>query len=152
MRFQETSLSTSDLSQVRWRYARLDVEQSRGGRLIEVLKVSLSGPYAVGAAGRKDARVLYSSLVMGWLLWPSDALLLDVTGLDYVWGDDLLGVLEIGSDPVLNLAAVPVALHCAEWNRSAFQGLIEGIGAEPLPYLTTDGEGALAWIAGAISN
>lgn len=143
MDIHETSLSVADLSRTRSGYARIDVAKTRHGRLHEVLAVTLSGPCGVGADGHRDARVLYAAIVWGWLLWPSDALLLDVTGLDYVWGDDLIAVLDIGSDRMLAPSPVPVAILCAEWNRSAFDGLIAGIG-DPVPFVTTDRRMALA--------
>ncbi|MFB9148161.1 hypothetical protein ACFFU4_00170 [Roseovarius ramblicola] len=133
----------SDLSSTSWRYTRIEIAKTRHGPLYEVLEVALSGPCGVGADGHRDARVLYAAVVWGWLLWPSDALLLDVTGLDYVWGDDLIAVLDIGSDRMLAPAPVPVAIHCAAWNRSAFDGLIAGIGGTA-PFLTTDRRAALA--------
>lgn len=146
MRVRETPLSIANLSDVAWSYAQLTVEPSRRGRLIEVLAVSMSGPMGIGSAGRRDAAVLYSAVVMGWHLWRCDALLIDMTGLDYVWGDDLLGVLEIGDDPALGATPVPVALVCANANRGAIEGLVDGIGAGPPPYLTTDRATALSWI------
>jgi len=150
MDIHETPLSVADLSRTRWSYARIELARTPDTRLHEVLAVTLSGPCGVGADGRRDARVLYAAVLWGWLLWPSDALLLDVTGLDYVWGDDLIAVLEIGSDRMLAPSPVPVAIHCAAWNRSAFDGLIAGIGGGPAPFLTTDRTAALGWLLDAV--
>lgn len=145
MRVSETRLSIDDLTEVSWSYAHLDVEP-RGRRAMRFLEVHLAGPYGVGSSGRNDALALRASILFGWQLWACDGLLLNLTKLDYVWGDDLFCVLEIGNDRNLSPLPVPTALLCAEWNRTAYAGLVDGIGKEPLPYLTVDHRKAVSWL------
>ena len=146
MRITETPLSVQDLSEVRWTYTLLGAAP-RGQRAFEVLEVHLAGPYGVGSDGRKDAHVLRAAVMFGWALWPCDVLLLNLTKLEYVWGDDLYAVIEIGSDRRFSPTPVPTALLSAEWNLGAYSGLVEGIGSPHRPYLTVDRKAALAWLA-----
>jgi hypothetical protein len=112
----------------------------------------VAGHYGVGSSGRNDALVIRMALVSGWMLWRADALLIDITDLDYVWGDDLFAVLEIGSDPLMGATRVPVAVLCSEMSLPAVQGLAAGIGHGPVPIITSDRDQALVKLGKSLAT
>ena len=57
-----------------------------------VLVVRFTGKYRQGSAGAPDARFMFAMLEAAIGAWKCWALILDLSGLAYEWGDDIEGI------------------------------------------------------------
>ncbi len=63
-----------------------------------MLKATVRGTFGVGSAGNIHARYLCGMITTAHATWRPAALLLDLSGLVYTWGDAMADVLDAGGD------------------------------------------------------
>ena len=79
----------ADLSNLRFECFLGEV-QSRSDR--PVLVIRFAGEYRHGSAGEPDARFMFAMLAAAFQAWECWAVILDLSGLSYEWGDDIDGL------------------------------------------------------------
>ena len=85
----------------------------------QVLVVQFEGPHRAGAAGAPDTRLMQAWGAFGMALWSPDALVLDLSGLDYPGGPMIRGVVA-PVEPNLE-EGFPFFAACSNANRAALE-------------------------------
>lgn len=99
-----TPRSLDELSEVLCRPATARVDD------VAVLILSYHGTYRSGSQGAADARRMRAEALAALATWGAEAVVFDLRELAYPWGDNLLGVFDIGPpDGEPPLAVVVVA-------------------------------------------
>jgi hypothetical protein len=98
---------------------------------LDIMVIKYSGVYGFGSAGNSDAAFMYAMGKAALAAWEPSAVILDLSDLEYEWGDMLIMVLDIGGDQYRD-AIFPTALvvgpKCEEAVRSLLA--LEGLDAE----------------------
>lgn len=95
-----------------------------GGRHPGAIRIAFRGTYGWGAAGRWDARLIVAVLAETVRRHAPQALILDLSELDYRWGDDIARVLEYRW-------RVPVAIVVSDLCADGLASLTMALGVEP---------------------
>jgi hypothetical protein len=85
----------------------------------QVLVVSFSGKHRAGAAGAPDSRAMHAQVAMAVTLWTPDALIVDLSRLDYPGGDRVREILK-PIEPVLQ-EGFPLWIVASAANRPALE-------------------------------
>lgn len=80
-----------DLSDIECRYS-IDHENDER---VRILIAKFDGVYRYGSEGNTDAAFIKAESVRGLAAFDPDGFILDFSGLDYRWGNSLLGVFQI---------------------------------------------------------
>ncbi|HEY3900215.1 MAG TPA: hypothetical protein VGM54_16520 [Chthoniobacter sp.] len=92
---------------------------------VRVLRLHCSGYYPPGSAGTSHALQIYKTGAEALLVTDADAVLLDFTQLDYVWGDDLCLAFDIPSHESIGRDDCPTAVVVGPKCEDALKTLIE---------------------------
>lgn len=91
----------------------------------EILVISYSGKYGIGAAGNSDAQYMYAKGEFGLNMYETAGVIIDLRELEYEWGDMLELVFTIGKKQYRN-AEFPRAVLIGEKCSKAIGTLIHG--------------------------
>ena len=103
MEYKEITLKQMCPS-IKW-FFRLESESS------QILIISFKGTYRYGSSGNKDADLMLGIIFLGYKLFQPQKIVLDLSELDYMWGNKLLNVLHIGKGKSF---AIVVGSKCKE--------------------------------------
>jgi len=100
-----------------------------------LLIVRVTGEYPPGSHGRPHARKIGALIGAGLDAWGGDGVILDLTGLAYVWGDDMMGVLDYAAHH--HPSGVGTRVVASALCRPALETLVMGE-IDPDPTLLND--------------
>lgn len=80
---------------VRCDFSLLRPEHQRVGG---ILRARVGGTFGVGSGGNIHSRYLCGIIAAAHATWRPSALLLDLSGLTYTWGDTMADLLDVGGD------------------------------------------------------
>ena len=92
----------------------------RDTHLIDILHIKFSGTYRLGSAGKTELGYMTGNYELGKAIWRPFKIILDISNVEYEWGDDMELLLDI-SDPKSSVIIV------GDKNRKAISTLIYGI-------------------------
>ena len=121
-------LNPSDLSEIKVQYLQ---GSSRITNYFDILTIKYSGKYRIGSAGNGDAQYMYAKGEYGLNCFRPSAVILDLSEIEYEWGDMMDLVFDIGSNQYVN-AEFPIALIIGEKCSEAIGTLIHGIDSKEL--------------------
>jgi len=139
----EHRVTLEQFSDIDWEYFLTVVRSPVPRSDSRVIRVALFGDYGVGSAGTRDAHLILSVCMTAVWTWNADALILDLTSLSYVWGDDMIAVLEIGRLPEFAHRDLATVAITSERNDAAMRSLVEAIDLDPQDVLASSKEEAL---------
>lgn len=116
-------LNPEDLSEIKVQYLR---GSSRITDYYDILTIKYSGKYGIGSAGNGDAQYMYAKGEYGLNCYEPMAAILDLSEIEYEWGDMMDLVFNIGSNQYID-AEFPIALVIGEKCSEAIGTLIHGI-------------------------
>jgi len=122
-------LNPENLSEIKVTYL---MGKSRITNYYDILTIKYSGKYRFGSAGNDDAQFMYAKGEYGINSYEPMGAILDLTELEYEWGDMMDLVFSIGSD-----SEFPIVIVIGEKCQKAFGTLIHGIDSKE-PATTTD--------------
>lgn len=146
----EQPVSLSHLSAVSWDYFLTVLPSPVPRQDRRILRVAFAGDCGVGAAGANDVRVMESACLTGLWTWQADALILDFTDLTYVWGDDMIALLEIAQAPEVRHRDPRVAVVTSARNDAALRSLVKALGADARSLLFDSRRAAFKHIAAGL--
>ena len=88
-----------------------------------IVAVHFEGEYRIGSGGKPDARLIVALTQAAVIVWKADALILDLRGLDYQWGDEMEWVLS----PPDGCPDLPFAVVVSDLCLPAISTLIFGV-------------------------
>lgn len=110
----------------------------QGDIVFELGILKVSGHYPKGSEGALIGEYLRGLSVFVREIYRLDALILDLSSLDYVWGNNLLGVVApetLTTSPFQN-TWVGYCVIASEKNKEALNGLFNGFGQLDIPIVT----------------
>ena len=109
--------------------SKINVEYLKGNSRItdyyDILTIKYSGKYGIGSAGNGDAQYMFAKGEYGLNCYEPMAAILDLSEIEYEWGDMMDLVINIGSNQYMD-AEFPVALVIGEKCSEAIGTLIHG--------------------------
>ena len=143
MNFQPVEFSSD--SAVRYSFS-LRAPEARYEPYSRIVAVHFDGVYRLGSGGKPDARLIVGITQAAATIWKADALILDLRGLDYQWGDDMEWVLS----PLDSDRDVPFAIVGSDLCLPAISTLIFGVNTQRSALekenIFDDFEKAAAWV------
>lgn len=116
-------LNPEDLSEIKVQYLQ---GSSRITDYHDILTIKYSGKYGIGSAGNGDAQYMYAKGEYGLNCYEPMAAILDLSEIEYEWGDMMDLVFNIGSNQYID-TEFPIALVIGEKCSEAIGTLIHGI-------------------------
>jgi len=114
-----TPVSLEALSDIHYSVALGPGHQSS---LPEFLYVAFTGVYPIGSAGATDAKFLDSMMVAFQRAWHAESLIVDLSGLDYQWGDQMDFIFDVGYE-LPSRCHKPLAIIVGDGCRDALKTL-----------------------------
>jgi hypothetical protein len=109
----------------------------------EIMLVRFTGVSGIGSRGTDDAVFMRTVLVAALDAWSPFGLVLDLSHLDYRWGDDMTGVL-CGGDQYCAVSRLPTTVIVSNQCRTGLTSLVaQEMGEDPAHWLFDDLESAL---------
>lgn len=140
----EKRVALTDLSDIAWDYLLVTVDVGVGPRPARILVVEFAGSYRDGHKGKPDARLMISVITAGLWAWEADALVPDLSGLSYEWGEEMVEVLTMGNSPPWSFRSLETVAVTSRQNEAALRGLVDEIlGEEPRALLVSSRKEAL---------
>ncbi|WP_154931870.1 hypothetical protein [Gimesia maris] len=101
---------------------------------IETLVVSFIGMYQHGSAGSGDGRFMAAMVNAGRTAWLPDALIIDLRGLEYTFGNTILDAINVGFDEDLGWLT-PTRIVVSPSCREGITSLLEFSKLDPSDWL-----------------
>ncbi|MBQ0734208.1 hypothetical protein J9332_07785 [Aquimarina celericrescens] len=119
-------LNPQELSEIEVSYLK---GNSRITDYYDILTIKYSGKYGIGSAGNSDAQYMYAKGEYGLNCYEPMGAILDLSNLEYEWGDMMDLVFNVGSNQYVD-AEFPIALIIGEKCAEAIGTLIHGINSK----------------------
>ncbi len=103
----------------------------RSKKHLDILIVKYSGKYKVGSAGNEDARYMFAKAQYGLNCIEPAGVILDLSDVDYVWGDMMELVFSVGMNQYENVE-LPLTIIIGSKCQKAIGTLIYGIDSKEL--------------------
>ena len=130
MRIERQATGLADLSALTCDFEILTVHDFEDLPQTRILRAAFAGRFRPGAAGTDDGGVMLAHLRAGLTAWQPQALLIDLTRLDYDYGEGLIDPLIINRSGLWLERSLPViALHSVLC-RSGLEALVDEHGFE----------------------
>lgn len=126
-------LNPEELSEITIEYLK---GSSRITNYYDILTIKYSGKYGIGSAGNGDAQFMYAKGEYGLNCYEPMGVILDMSELEYEWGDMIDLVFSVGSNQYVD-AKFPTALVIGEKCQEAIGTLVHGIDSKE-PATTKD--------------
>lgn len=95
----------------------------RDTHLVDILHIKFNGIYRYGSGGKAELRYMIGNYELGKAIWNPFKIALDISNVEYVWGDDMELLLNI-PEPKSSVIIV------GEKNRKAISTLMFGVNTE----------------------
>jgi len=142
----ERRVCLSQLSAITWETYLTVLPSPVPRRDTRILRVAFSGTCGVGSDCAKDVVVMESVCLMGLWTWQAQALILDFTDLTYVWGDDMVALLELPQAAEVRHRDLRLAVVTSVHNEPALRSLVAALGQDPPVPLFKTRRAAFDWL------
>ncbi|TYA14465.1 hypothetical protein FRY98_01905 [Paenibacillus faecis] len=146
MNLETTRVRLEDLSQIDY---EIHIGKSAAVEYRRVMILKFIGSYGFGSGGNSDATYMRAMGEAALEAWDPDALILDLSDLDYEWGDMMDYVFDMGVDKYADLPfpkAMVVSERCEEAIRTLLLGLYSPKGIEETGWVFRSLEDAWSYV------
>lgn len=123
MKITTKQMKLADLSKVKY---EVHIGNSNIRAYLKIMILKFIGSYGDGSSGNSDARYMSAIGKAALEAWGPSGVIIDLSELNYQWGDELDRVFDIGSDQYVD-APFPTALIVGKSSEEAVRTLILGI-------------------------